>query len=216
MLDAMLTADDVNSDVELQDFCVAMMFAGHDTTLSTMQSVLYWLSKQPAVIAERRQEVLAEWDGSSQLIRETLGKVPKAKPKVRAFLQEVWTPPVTIINRNLEEEAVIDGYLVPKGWTVSFAAALVGQKVEQPSEFRMGRYLDPSGHFVDQTFEPWIYGVFGGGTRMCMGYKFARDEMLVFMVQLLRHFSFTVTSAQAIKFPLYYWRVSGTFFSNGV
>ncbi|CAE8642895.1 unnamed protein product [Polarella glacialis] len=214
MLDAMLTADDVNSDVELQDFCVAMMFAGHDTTLSTMQSVLYWLSKQPAVIAERRQEVLAEWDGSSQLIRETLGKVPK----VRAFLQEVWrlTPPVTIINRNLEEEAVIDGYLVPKGWTVSFAAALVGQKVEQPSEFRMGRYLDPSGHFVDQTFEPWIYGVFGGGTRMCMGYKFARDEMLVFMVQLLRHFSFTVTSAQAIKFPLYYWRVSGTFFSNGV
>ncbi|CAE8591014.1 unnamed protein product [Polarella glacialis] len=213
MLDAMLTADDVNSDVELQDFCVAMMFAGHDTTLSTMQSVLYWLSKQPAVIAELRQEVLAEWDGSSQLIRETLGKVPKAQGQSP---QEVWTPPVTIINRNLEEEAVIDGYLVPKGWTVSFAAALVGQKVEQPSEFRMGRYLDPSGHFVDQTFEPWIYGVFGGGTRMCMGYKFARDEMLVFMIQLLRHFSFTVTSAQAIKFPFNYWRVSGTFFSNGV
>ncbi|CAE8595153.1 unnamed protein product, partial [Polarella glacialis] len=190
-----MTADDVKSDVELQDFCVAMMFAGHDTTLSTMQSVLYWLSKQPVVLAELRQEVLAVWDGSSQLTRETLGKVPK----VRAFLQEAWrlTPPVTIINRNLDEEAVIDGYLVPKGWMVSFAAPLVGQKVEQPSEFRMGRYLDPSGHFVDQTFESWNYGVFGGGPRMCMGYKFARDEMLVFMIQLLRHFSFTIASAEA-------------------
>ncbi|CAE8649395.1 unnamed protein product [Polarella glacialis] len=153
--------------------------------------------------------VLAEWDGSSQLTRETLGKVPK----IRAFLQEVWrlTPPVAVSSRNLEEEAVIDGYLVPKGWTVSFATALVGQKVEQPSEFQMGRYLDPSGHFVDQTFEPWNFGVFGGGTRMCVGYKFARDEMLVFMIHLLRHFSFTVASAQAVKFPFNYWRVSGTF-----
>ncbi|CAE8711829.1 unnamed protein product [Polarella glacialis] len=209
MLDIMLTADDVNGDVELQDFCIAMVFAGHDTTLATMQSTLYWLSKQPAVLAELRQEVLEAWDGSSQLTRETLGKVPK----VRAFIQEVWrmTPPVVIASRRLEEESVIDGYVVPKGWKVNYSAALVGQKAEQPNEFRMGRYLDSSGHFVDQTFEPWNFGAFGGGSRMCVGYKFARDEMLVFMIQLLRHFSFTVASAQAVKFPFNYWRVSGTF-----
>merc|ERR1712224_814363 len=92
MLDSMLLADGINSDVELQDFCLAMTFAGHDTTNCTMQDVLYWLKKVPDVEFELRKEVQAIWDGISPITRSHL----KSMHKCWAFVQEMWrrTPPV--------------------------------------------------------------------------------------------------------------------------
>merc|ERR1712232_1509774 len=50
------------SDIELQDFCFAMAFAGHDTTLSTMQTMLHYLDANPSVTEQLRQEVSSVWD----------------------------------------------------------------------------------------------------------------------------------------------------------
>ena len=45
----------MNNEEELSDFCVAMMFAGHDTTLASIQSCLHWLKQCPDVESLLRQ-----------------------------------------------------------------------------------------------------------------------------------------------------------------
>ncbi|CAE7244423.1 cyp26a1, partial [Symbiodinium pilosum] len=88
-------AEGMNSEEELSDFCVAMMFAGHDTTLCSIQSCLHWLKACPEVETVLRQEVRACWDGESRITRGLLDSLPQT----RAFLQEVWrmTPPVQVM-----------------------------------------------------------------------------------------------------------------------
>eukprot|EP00930_Biecheleria_cincta_P045618 TRINITY_DN31440_c0_g2_i1.p1 TRINITY_DN31440_c0_g2~~TRINITY_DN31440_c0_g2_i1.p1 ORF type:complete len:487 (-),score=87.50 TRINITY_DN31440_c0_g2_i1:221-1627(-) len=206
MLDQMLIAEGV-TDVELQDFCIAMLFAGHDTTLSSMQTAIYYLSQNSAIAADLVWEVQKAWDGSSPITRETMKNLPKTK----AFLHEAWrmTPPVAAWSRQLAEDTVVDGYLVPKGWTLNFYPAAVSNKVQSPKTFSLDRCLDKSGSFIDQVFQPWNFGIFGGGARMCIGYKFSRDEMLIFMVQLLHKYNVIVESAAQSTFPFNFWRVTG-------
>lgn len=50
----------MNSEEEISDFCVAMMFAGHDTTLCSIQSCLHWLKECPEVEALLRQAGVAK------------------------------------------------------------------------------------------------------------------------------------------------------------
>ena len=45
----------MNNEEELSDFCVAMMFAGHDTTLASIQSCLHWLKQCPDVECRLRE-----------------------------------------------------------------------------------------------------------------------------------------------------------------
>jgi len=209
MLDSMLTAGDVNSDVELQDFCIAMMFAGHDTTLCTMQDVLYWIKKVPGLEAELRQEVCSVWDGASPLTRSHLQSIPKCW----ALVQEVWriTPPVHMTYRELREDTVVDGYHLPRGWVLGMPLTSISNKVPEPEEFHINRYLDEKGAFIDKSTDPLHFGQFGGGSRICIGYKFARDEMLIFLLQLLKFYDWNITSAKEVKFSFNYWRVHGAF-----
>eukprot|EP00746_Dinoflagellata_sp_MGD_P007864 gnl/MRDRNA2_/MRDRNA2_115652_c0_seq1.p1 gnl/MRDRNA2_/MRDRNA2_115652_c0~~gnl/MRDRNA2_/MRDRNA2_115652_c0_seq1.p1 ORF type:complete len:482 (-),score=77.49 gnl/MRDRNA2_/MRDRNA2_115652_c0_seq1:26-1471(-) len=209
MLDSMIVADGINSDVELQDFCLAMTFAGHDTTNCTMQDVLYWIKKVPGLEKELREEVYSAWDGVSTITRSHL----KSIPKCWAFMQEIWrlNPPVGGVLRTLHEDTVVDGYDIPRGWVLSINLSSISNKVPDPEEFRISRYLDQKGGFIDKTTDTANYGIFGGGSRMCIGYKFAKDETLIFLLHLLKFYDWTITSAKNIKLPFNYWRVEGTF-----
>lgn len=209
-LDMMLTSSEGLSDVELQDLCFSMMFAGHDTTLCSLQSCLYWLKQHPAQEMELRAEVQQVWDGTSEITREHLGQLPR----LRAFLQEVMrmTPPIHAVSRMLSSDAEVDGYTVPKGWTVTLATTLIHSSVNEPEVFRLGRHIDASGSFIDSTYDAASFAAFGGGSRMCIGHKFAKDEMLVFMMELLRNFQVEVGSAKMHKFPFNFWQVDAAFF----
>ena len=86
MLDAMLGSEEGTSDHELQDFCVSMTFAGHDTTLASIHTTLRWLKQCPELAAGLRAEVDEIWDGSAPITRGLLESIPKT----RAFIQESW------------------------------------------------------------------------------------------------------------------------------
>lgn len=221
MLDAMLVSQGMNSQEELTDFCVAMMFAGHDTTLCSIQSCLHWLKQMPLLEQELRAEAKAAWDGAKAIARQTFERLPK----LRAFLNEVWriTPPVVIVTRTVAEDTEVDGYVVPKGWSLYYAPAGDQSKAEKPKEFSIERHLR-EGRFVDLIFEApsfqarcrkrpkaTVFNSFGGGNRMCIGYKFARDEMLIFLLQFLRGYDLVLSGSERSTFPFHFWRIKGHF-----
>jgi len=207
MLDTMLLAEEMNNEEELSDFCVAMMFAGHDTTLASIQSCLHWLKQCPDVECRLREEVREAWDGECRLTRRILDSIPQT----RAFLQEVWriTPPAQVVTREVSKDTEIDGYVVPKGWTLLFAPAGRHSKAEDSRSFSIQRHLR-DGKFFDCTFDPLYFATFGGGSRMCIGYKFARDEMLIFLLHFLHGYDVQLASSKLQRFPFNLWRVQGT------
>lgn len=208
MLDTMLQAEGMNSEEEISDFCVAMMFAGHDTTLCSIQSCLHWLKECPEVEALLRQEVRTAWDGEARVTRQLLDSLVKT----RAFVQEVWrvNPPVQVVTRTLREDTEVDGYLVPKGWAITFAPAGKHSTAEESKSFSIQRHLS-EGKFLDRTFEATYFASFGGGSRMCIGYKFARDEMLVFLLHFLHGYDVKLQRSKIQRFPFHFWRLEGSF-----
>jgi len=80
----------------------------------------------------------------------------------------------------------------------------------------LDNYLDSDGSFVDRTHDFARFAAFGCGGRMCIGYKFAMDEMSVFLLNLLHSFDFNVESRQRVAFPFNFWRVKASFSKHSV
>jgi len=203
------------TDKELQDMCFTMIFAGHDTTLATAQNVLHYLKAEPGMEDELRAEVDAAWDGRAPVSRGLL----QALPKCRAFVVEVLrqTPPVGAVFRLLKQDTVVDGYEVPAGFTLGLNIKAVNKRGAGDDEgsLKLSRNLDDAGRFVDRTFEASSFATFGGGSRMCIGYKFAMDELLVFVMTLLRRYTFTAESSFQAQFPFPSWKVLASFAPRG-
>eukprot|EP00438_Fugacium_kawagutii_P005587 Skav209406 [mRNA] locus=scaffold2187:47488:53835:+ [translate_table: standard] len=159
-----MQTEGMDSEEELLDFCVGMMFAAHDTTLCSVQSSLHWLKlgliasgfmlKQfPELEQQLRKEVRELWDGESTVNRKEVLRM---------------TPPVAIVTRTVSEDTEVDGYIVPKGWQIYYAPAGKHSKAEDPKSFCIQRHLK-DGKFLDRTFEATYFNSFGGGNRMCIG-----------------------------------------------
>lgn len=200
------------TDIEVQDFCVAMIFAAHDTTLATVQGMLHYLKVLPSLEERLRAEVDVVWDGKAPVTR----KLMEMLPTCRAFIMEVLriVPPVGAVIRQCKTDLDIDGYVVPAGMKIAVGSASVAQNffgAQDAAEFRIDRYLDHAGSFIDRTYETAAFAAFGGGGRMCIGYKFALDELLVFLMTILRCFEFDVQTLEQVHFPIRSWQVKASF-----
>jgi len=104
------------SDDELADQCLNMMFAGHDTTKVTIQSMLHYLQRHPDIEKEMMDEVSQIWDGSSPITMEMTAKIRKGK--CGRFLDEVLRlkPAVPATYRAVPEDIHYQGFVIPKGW----------------------------------------------------------------------------------------------------
>jgi len=96
-------------------------------------------------------------------------------------------PPIFGSFRRALEDVEFDGYLIPKGWQVFWAASVTHM---DPAIFHEPAKFDPS-RFKDQpsaAAPPCSFVAFGGGPRICVGMEFARIETLVTMHYLVRRF----------------------------
>lgn len=200
-------------DVELQDFCVGMNFAGHDTTLCTMQTMLHYLSRHPEVLSQLRVEIEAAWDGIAPMSRQLFERLPKS----RAFLMETMRlmPPVPFTARDLHSPATVDGYELPAGTCVilgikSIMDHHVAADGGDPSSVNLTNWLDKDGVFTGdkQLYNFASFSIFGGGGRMCIGYRLAMDELLVFLLNLVHGYDVTVTNSEKMVFPFALWKVT--------
>merc|ERR1712115_8323 len=98
------------TDEELQDFCLVIMFAGHDTTCASMQTMLHFLHTNPSIWAELRGEVEGAWDGKAaptwtQVCACLSGKCGRFVSEVLRVL-----PPAPNIYRTVEKDVELLGY----------------------------------------------------------------------------------------------------------
>ena len=159
------------SDRELRDHVMTLLFAGHDTSSSTLSFLLHQLASNPAVL----ERVLGEQD------RALNGRVPTAQelstrlPELDMALSETLRlyPPVWFGPRMTVSEFVFGGYRIPAGTHVihsSWVTHHLGEVFEDPEQFAPERFTPEA----RRALPAGAYIPFGGGSRVCIGKRFGQ------------------------------------------
>jgi cytochrome P450 len=152
------------SDRELRDQVMTLMFAGHDTTTSTVTFMFYELARNPQPV-----DPLSRLD---QVIDETLRMYPPA-----------WIGP-----RRSIEPFELCGVRVPGGVLVnycSWASHHLPDVFPEPWRFDPSRF-EPE---AKAALPKGAYVPFGGGSRTCIGMRFGQLEIKAIATAILSRFS---------------------------
>ncbi|CAI2163281.1 713_t:CDS:2 [Funneliformis geosporum] len=187
------------SEFEIQDQTMEFLIAGSDTASFTINMALITLLHHPEKLRNIMNELDSAFPAGSRQSPEH--KTLKNLKYLNAVINETLRLfPVSIggILRQAPNDIMIDGYLIPKGTTVS------------ASIYQVHRSKDIWGVDAD-LFEPerWVNGnpvelkkyifSFGSGSRYCIGYNFAMMEMRLILASLLLNFEFEKVEKQNLQ-----------------
>ncbi|GFR21190.1 cytochrome P450 4c3 [Trichonephila clavata] len=179
--DESFTLDDVAEEVD------NFMFAGHDTTSSGLSWALYMLGIYPEIQRKVHQEI-DDVLGDDDDRQVTLDDIKNLK-YLDCVLKEsrrLW-PPTPFIARDLDEDVVIDGCLIPKGTSCGI---LIFMLHRDPDVFPNPEKFDPNRFLLENSTgrHPFAYIPFSAGPRNCIGQRFAVFEAVTVMATILRKF----------------------------
>ncbi|KAL3617678.1 hypothetical protein CASFOL_037999 [Castilleja foliolosa] len=162
-----------------------LLFAGHDTSTSTITMLIKVLAEHPHVYDAvlREQNEIASSKEPGEFLE--WGDIKKMKYSWNVLSETMrLLPPVIGGHR----EALVDinyaGYIIPKGWKLIWNAHVTHM---DSSLFPDVTKFDPS-RYDGAGPPPYSYVPFGGGPRMCPGKEFARLEILTFLHNVIRRF----------------------------
>jgi cytochrome P450 len=170
------------TDERLRDQMVTMIFAGHDTTTTTLTFAFWALANNPDV----RERFHAEVDGlDGPPTLEDVEDLTVTENVVTETLRLY--PPVYSLPRVAEETVAFDGYRVPAGETVAFPIRQIQRDdrwFEDPNEFRPSRWDGD----LRREIHNFAYAPFSGGPRICIGREFALLEAKLTLATIGREF----------------------------
>ena len=173
-------------DRELRDELMSLMFAGHETTATSMAWALYWIHHLPEV----KRQLLAEI--------ATLGNAPDPMeivklPYLNAVVQETFRIyPVAMLTfpRVAWDDTELYGYHIPQNTILLGCIYLTHQREDiypDHKQFRPERFLE-------RQFSPYEFVTFGGGSRRCIGEALAQFEMKIAIATILSNYDLKLAS----------------------
>jgi cytochrome P450 len=176
------------SDAEIVDHMIFLMMAAHDTTTSTLTSLLYELAAHP----EWQERVRDEVRGFGRPAIE-FGDLLEL-PQLIAALQETLRryPPLSTIPRVCTRSFEWAGCAIPAGVMVVIYPI---HTHHMPTWWSDPFRFDPD-RFGPEREEhkrhSHSYIPFGGGNHMCLGLRFAELQIKAVLFQLLQRYRFRV------------------------
>jgi cytochrome P450 len=173
------------SDREVRDQVMTLLFAGHDTSTSTVSFMLYELARHPAVLAS----VVAEQDrvlgGRTPTAAELMSG--EALPELEMALDETLRlyPAAWVGPRKAVETFEFGGHQVPRDAYVyysSWASHRLPDVWPEPEAFVPERFAPEA----KAKLPKGAYVPFGGGSRTCIGMRFGQLEIKAIVTLLLQ------------------------------
>jgi len=178
------------TDSQIRDEVMTLMFAGHDTTTSTVAFMFYELSRHPEVVAG----LLAEQNAKLSDGRPTAAQLTgDGLPYLEMVLDETLRlyPPAWIGPRRSIEPFELGGQSVPGNTFVnycSWASHHLADVFPNPESFRPERFTaEARGKLAKGAYIP-----FGGGSRTCIGMRFGQLEIRTIATLILAQFSLSL------------------------
>ena len=168
---------------EVRDQLMTLIFAGHDTSTSTISFMLYELARHPEVLARLHAEQDEVLGGAAP----TPAQLERELPYLEMVVDEVLRlyPPAWIGPRRAVRDFEFGGHTVPAGAHVnycSWASHRLPEVFPEPDRFiperfsREGKAALPRGAYVP----------FGAGSRICIGKRFGQTEVKLVATMLLQ------------------------------
>jgi cytochrome P450 len=172
-------------DRQVRDEVMTLFVAGHETTANALTWTWYLLAKHPAV-------------------RERLGEELRENPDtmyVDAVLNEVLRlyPPAWILGRDAKRTLDAAGWRLRKGATVLMSQLVMHRSpkyFDRPNEFLPERWLGNPPELPQFAYFP-----FGGGSRKCIGDRFAWTEARIHICNIATRYRFELESPDDIVHP---------------
>jgi len=171
------------ADEEVRDQLMTLLFAGHDTSSSTIAFLLYELARHPDALAR----ITADPDGGQLdlAIDETL----------RLY------PPVWLGCRRSTEAFEFGGREVPKGAYVNYfpwATQRLPEVFPDPEAFIPERFVREQ----KAALPKGAYTPFGGGSRICIGKRFGQTVVKTVATILLQRCSYELAPGHELRIAL--------------
>lgn len=181
---------------ELGDQVLLLLFAGHETLTSAVDSFCLLVAQHPDVMAKLRAEQ-AQFPTGEPLTLESLKQMTYLEQVLREVMRLV--PPVGGGFREALQPCQIGGFQIPQGWMVLYQINSTHQDPQlypDPGAFDPERFSPEQ--MQQQSIERQKYGYlpFGGGIRECLGKEFARLEMKIFAAYLVRSYEWELLPNQ--------------------
>ena len=194
ILSLMMSASDENgqlmTDVELRDELMTLLFAGHETTASSLAWAFYWIHHLPEV----REKLLKEL--------ESIGSDPDPTeiarlPYLTAICSEsLRIYPIVLFSfaRIVKSPIEIMGYKFEPGTVLTACVYLTHHREDiypDSKSFKPERFLE-------RQFSPYEFIPFGGGSRRCIGWALALLEMKLVLATVLSRYEMALTDNREV------------------
>jgi cytochrome P450 len=172
------------SDRELRDQLMTLLFAGHDTTTSTVTFLFYELARHPQVlerlVAEQDRVLGERTPGAAEVTGEALPELEMALDETLRLYPPAWVGP-----RRCVEAFEFGRYRIPAGVPVaycSWASHRLPEVFPDPEAFVPERFAAEA----KQALPKGAYVPFGGGSRTCIGMRFGQMEIRTIAALILQ------------------------------
>ncbi len=191
LLEARDEAGQPMSDAELHDELMTLLFAGHETTASSLAWALYWIGCLPEV----RDKLRAELDS---IAPDSDPSASARLPYLTAVCQEtlrLYPIALNAFPRIVKKPMELMGYQLEPGTILIASIYLAHQREDvypDPKHFKPERFLE-------RQFSPYEYLPFGGGNRRCIGLAFAQFEMKLILATIVSRLQLALVNHRPIK-----------------
>jgi cytochrome P450 len=171
-----------DDDRQVRDEVMTLFVAGHETTANALTWTWYLLAKNPAVRERLVDELRADPDS----------------PYVDAVLNETLRlyPPAWILGRDAKRTVEAAGWRLRKGATVLMSQLVMHRSpryFDRPEEYLPERWLGNPPELPAYAYFP-----FGGGSRKCIGDRFAWSEAKIHIATIASRYRFELESADEV------------------
>jgi cytochrome P450 family 110 len=179
------------TDEELRDELITILFAGHETTATTIAWAFYQIHQRLDVREKLLQELDSLGANSPPMKHAQL-------PYLTAVCQETLRMyPVipTIFPRITKSPVKIAGYLFDAETTLLPSMYLVHYREDL---YPQAQQFEPE-RFLEHQYSPSEYFPFGGGSRRCLGYALAQLEMKLVLATILSKYQLALAEDKPVK-----------------
>jgi cytochrome P450 len=180
------------SDKQIRDEALTLFLAGHETTANALMWSWYLLSQNPAAAAKFYDEV----DRVLGDRLPTFDDLPRLKYTEGVFAESMRLyPPAWVIGRRSKTEYTIGPYTLPSRSILMMSPYVVHRDPRwfpDPERFDPDRWLQPDDR------PKFSYVPFGGGTRVCIGERFAWTEGVLLLATVAQKWRFKLVPGHPV------------------
>uniref|UniRef100_A0A8C1LTC4 unspecific monooxygenase n=1 Tax=Cyprinus carpio TaxID=7962 RepID=A0A8C1LTC4_CYPCA len=187
------------SDHEILSQSMIFIFAGYETSSSTLSFFFYNLATNPEAMKKLQEEIDQTFPNKAPVDYEGVMNMEYLDAALNESLRLF--PVAGRLERVCKKTVDINGLLVPKDMVVMIPTYALHRDPDywsDPESFKPERFTKDNKESID----PYMYMPFGLGPRNCIGMRFAQVTMKLAIVEILQRFDVSVCDQTQVPLEL--------------